>query len=527
MIRVIVFLVLVVVAALGAVWLADRPGEIAITWLGLRIETSIMVAVVALVALVALLIIVWSLLRWLMRTPRLASSALRARSRRRGFQAISRGLIAIGSGDARAAERFAAEAQRRAPDEPLTLLLTAQAAQLRGDRAAAETAFRSMAGHGETRLLGLRGLYIEARRHDDVATARRYAEEAVKTAPALPWAGQAALDFRCAEGDWDGALDIIEEHRRSGLIDKSTFRRQRAVLLTARAVAAEPRDRDRAKSLAVEATRLVPDLVPAAALAGRLLAEAGEPRKAGKILEAAWRAGPHPDIADAYAHARLSNSARDRLKRVDYLARLAPGHVESALALARAAVDAREIAQARSALTPFITTPTQRVALLMAEIEETEGHQGPAREWLSRALTAARDPAWTADGIVSDHWMPVSPVTGKLDAFEWKVPVEEIGDERRLLPAHPPAPLAAEPEAARDVTPPSAKTEAVAPSVATGDGLSQPSAATAGARPPTPSSTAEPIIPLVHAPDDPGTAPEPEPEVETETRPEGWRALFR
>src|SRR5262249_35327400 len=159
-----------------------------------------------------------------------------------------------------------------------------------------------------------------------------------------------------------------------------------------------------------------------------------------------------------------------------------PGHVESALALARAAVDAREIATARGALAPFITSPTQRVALLMAEVEEADAHQGRAREWLSRALTAPRDPAGTTDRITADHWMPVSPVTGKLDAFEWKVPVEEIGDERRLLPAHPP--VAAEPDTARDVTPPGAEGEPVAPSVATGDGLSEPVAPAATAHPP-------------------------------------------
>ena len=45
------------------------------------------------------------------------------------------------------------------------------------------------------------------------------------------------------------------------------------------------------------------------------------------------------------------------------------------------------------------------------------------REWLARAVRAPRDPAWTADGIVSDEWEPLSPVTGRLDAFEWKVPV--------------------------------------------------------------------------------------------------------
>jgi len=511
MIRVVVFLILVVLIALGVVWLADRPGEIAITWLGLRIETSVMVAAVALAAVVALAIVAWSLLRFLMRSPALASAALAERRRRRGFTAISRGLVAIGSGDARAALRYAGEAQRIAPAEPLALLLTAQSAQLRGDRAEAEAAFRAMAQRSDTRLLGLRGLYVEAQRRDDMAAARRFAEEAAKAAPALPWAGQAVLDFRCAEADWQGALDILEEHRRSGLIDKAIFRRHRAVLLTARAMAAEERDRDRAKALAIEAARLAPDLVPAAALAGRLLADAGEPRKAGKILAAAWRANPHPDLADTYAHVRLSASARDRLKRVEILAREPAGHVEGALALARAALDARETGKARAALAPFLAAPTQRVAMLMAEIEEADGDQGRAREWTSRALHAPRDPAWTADGVVSERWMPVSPVTGRLDAFVWKVPVEEIAEERRVLHAPAPAAIEARSEAApADVSPEPAPPPRI--------------------HPPAPQPSAEPVIPLVHAPDDPGTEADLEPEPEVEPRPDGWRrlaALFR
>ena len=68
----------------------------------------------------------------------------RARRRARGFAAISRGLIAVGSGDARAAERSATEARRLLGDESMTLLLSAQAAQLSGDRPGAEAAFSRM-----------------------------------------------------------------------------------------------------------------------------------------------------------------------------------------------------------------------------------------------------------------------------------------------------------------------------------------------------------------------------------------------
>ena len=104
-----------------------------------------------------------------------------------------------------------------------------------------------------------------------------------------------------------------------------------------------------------------------------------------------------------------------------------PGHIEGALALARAALDAQQFGKARAALAAYLGTPTRRIALLMAELERAEhSDEGRAREWLARALHAAPDPAWTADGHVSDRWLPVSPVTGRLDAFDWRVPLTGI-----------------------------------------------------------------------------------------------------
>ncbi|MGZ6195904.1 MAG: heme biosynthesis HemY N-terminal domain-containing protein, partial [Candidatus Binataceae bacterium] len=346
--------------ALGVVWLADRPGQVAITWLDYHIDLSVMVMVVAIAVIVIAAIILWSLVRFFLRSPQLFRLAMRERKRRKGFDAISRGLIAIGAGDARAAQRYAALADKSAAGESLALLLRAQTAQMNGDRMGAETAFRAMAERDDTRLLGLRGLFVEAQRHNDPVAARLAAEEAARVAPALAWAGQAVLEFRCAAGDWEGALAALEQSRKSGALDRALYRRRRAVLLTARAIAEED-NRDTARALVLDATRLAPELVPAAALAGRLLTEGGERRKAAKIIEAAWKAGPHPDLADAYAHLRLSDSARDRLSRVQALARSAPGHVEGALAIARAALDAREFAAARSALEPLAAEPTQRV----------------------------------------------------------------------------------------------------------------------------------------------------------------------
>ena len=112
----------------------------------------------------------------------------------------------------------------------------------------------------------------------------------------------------------------------------------------------------------------------------------------------------------------------DRLARAKKLQSLRQNHAESSLAVARAALDAQDYGTAREAAEAAIRMqPREGAYLLLADIEEAEtGDQGRVRQYLSRAVRAPRDPAWVADGYVSERWAPVSPVTGKLDAFEWR-----------------------------------------------------------------------------------------------------------
>ncbi|MGE3628156.1 MAG: heme biosynthesis protein HemY, partial [Hyphomicrobiales bacterium] len=516
--RVVLFLVFIGLVALVAAWLADRPGMVTIVWLDRRIEMSVMVAAAAVGFIAACAVIFWVLMRFILRSPGLVARGMRSRRRSRAFQFISKGLIAVGAGDAAAARKYAAEADRLAGDEPLALLLSAQTAQLSGDRASAERAFRDMAKRVDTRMLGLRGLYVEAQRRDDMLAARHFAEEAANSASAPAWARRALLESQCTSGDWTGALATLEGDRRAGSIDKTTFRRQRAVLLTARAMTLSDHEPDEARALTIEAVRLAPDLVPAAALAGRLLAEKGETRRAAKILEIAWRSNPHPDLAETYAYLKPGDSARDRLARVQTLARQPAGHVEGALAIARAALDAREFETARQALAPLTDKPIRRVATLMAELEQVEhGDEGRAREWMARALRAPQGPVWNADGFVSDRWLPISPVSGHLDAFRWQ-PVSGAVGETPLIEAAVPTSPAVEAaltmekhDAPVDTTVTGSTSEANVSNAAASSPaeVKREDASTAPVR--KPERKAEPVIPLVHAPDDPGPEPEPEP----------------
>jgi HemY protein len=426
MFRVLFFFIILLILALGDAWLVDQPGQIMLTWQGYRIETSLLVGAGVLLGAVAALVVAWNSLSIVLRSPSAMSVANRARRREKGYAALSRGIIAVGTGDARLASKAAAEVQRHLPDEPLALLLTAEAAQLTGDHRAVEAAFKEMTRRDHTRLLGLRGLHAHAHRRGEIESAHRFAHAAHQIA-ALPWSAAAVLEKHVVAKDWQGALAVLE--KSGNLIDKTTGDRQRAVLATAIALDKEQQaEPDEALRLARSAVKRAPDLVPAAALAARLLARKGGIRKASKFIEAAWRLSPHPELAKVYLNLRPDDSNADRLARARILAKLSPRDPESRMALASAAITACDYKSAREAMLQMIEgdeRPTGRMCLLMAEIEEAEhGETGYAREWLARASRAPRDACWIAGGVMSEQWLPASPVTGKLDAFVWQRPDE-------------------------------------------------------------------------------------------------------
>jgi HemY protein len=424
MIRLLIFIALVFVVAVGSAWIADKPGIITLDWQGYQIETGVMTAAVALIGLLALGIIVWNVALFILRTPDHVGSFFRRRRKDRGYDAMSKGLLALGVGDAAGAGRYGAEAAKLLSGEPATQLLLAQSAQLDGRHEEARSRFEAMLDDPALRPVGLHGLYIEAERLNEPVAARHYAEEAAKLMPGLDWAGRAVLGYQAVSGDWADAIKTLEKNYAFKRVDKKTFRRHKAVLLTAQAQELEDRDPDAARQKANEAHGLAPALVPAAILAARLATRRGDIRKAMKIVETTWKLTPHPELADAYAHARNGDSAQDRLKRVKALAALRAHNAEGALALARAAIEANDWDLARAQMKAALRLePTQRAFLMMADLEERQhGDRGRVREWLARAVRAPADPAWVADGVVSETWSPVSPVDGRLDAFVWTTP---------------------------------------------------------------------------------------------------------
>ncbi|HTV70826.1 MAG TPA: heme biosynthesis protein HemY [Rhizobiaceae bacterium] len=431
MIRILFFVLVVFALGLGFAWLADRPGEMVITFAGYQYQVTLLVAAAGITALVAAVMLIWWLLKAVWNSPYTITRYFRVRRRDRGYQALSTGMIAAGAGDGSLARKMNKQAAKfiRADQEPLIHLLDAQASLLEGDHETARAKFEAMLDDPEMRLLGLRGLYLEAERLGDRQAARHYAGRAAEVAPQLAWASNSTLEDKAAEGDWDAALRLVDSQKLTKQIDRAAADRRRAVLLTAKAQSLIDFDVVAARNAAAEANKLAPSFVPAASTAARALLKQDDVRKGSKLIEAAWKIEPHPELAALYVHARGADGPGDRLVRAKRLQSIRQNNPDSSLAVARAALEASDYKLAREEAEAAIRMrPSEGAYLLLADVEEAEsGDQGKVRQLLGRAVRAPADPAWVADGVVSEKWAPVSPVTGRVDAFEWRVPMERVG----------------------------------------------------------------------------------------------------
>ncbi|MGO8920393.1 MAG: heme biosynthesis protein HemY [Stellaceae bacterium] len=462
---------IIVIAALvaGAAYLAAEPGSVVLTWQGRHIYTSVARLALGIVLLAMLAAALFHLLRKLLGGPRAFLRGRREKRRREGYRALTQGMVAVAAGDAEEALKFARKADVLLAEPPLTLLLSAQAAQLSGDEQAAARYFTAMLERPETEFLGLRGLVMQALRSGDERAALGLVERARRLRPRTPWVASSLYELQARAGKWyEAEATLIEAVKRKALPEAAT-RHHRTVLLHERSRAAEAEGAQaQALQLAAKAHGAELGFAPGAARYAQLLRVGGRTRHAARALEASWRAAPHPDLAEAWAALFADETPVDRVKQTDRLAAANPDHVESHLAQARAALAARLWGEARRHLEALgaklgdgAAPLSPRVCRLMAELEEAQHeNMAAARAWLGRAATTtALDPAWIcgACGAESAGWSALCPHCRAFASLAWRLPG---GSAARLLPAPaslmPPLPVPA-PWPSAETLPPAAK----------------------------------------------------------------------
>jgi HemY protein len=433
--RILIWFAIAAAAMLGAVWLAERPGTLTAEWQGWRLDTNVGVVVIVVVVLILLAVAAWLLWRWIAGAPGALLEGWGDSRRRRGYRELTQGLAAVAAGDGIEAQKHARKAEQLLAEPALTLLLSAQAAQLTGDRDGARRAFDAMLKDEQMAFLGLRGLIGQSLRDGDQMTALGYAERAFALRPQTPWVVHSLFDMQAQAGHWKAAQDTLEAGMRRKVVAVDKGRALKALLLVERSREAERAGRDTdAQALAREAVGLAPERIAATGRLAELQIKAGDAKRAAKTIERGWAVAPHPDLAELYLKA---SGESDPLKRVGIMRKLAacnPDDIESHLALAKASLDAGLWGEARRQLeTAGGTSPAVRVCRLMAEVEERANtDQAKVHEWLARAAVAPADRSWSCTACAAQHetWRSVCENCSAFGTLQWRAP----GTYGQILP---------------------------------------------------------------------------------------------
>lgn len=439
LLKVILFVTIVGGLAYGAGVLLETDGGVLIAFAGREFTLGPLSAMIALILLLVLLWIVLKVIGLIVATLRFLNGDETALSRyfdrnreRKGYQALSEGLLALASGEPRLALSRAQKAEKYLARPELTTLLMAQSAEAVGDGKRASDAYKALLADDRTRFVGIRGLLKQRLEEGDTETALKLAEKAFALKPRHPETQDILLKLQADHADWKGARATLGAKLKTGALPRDVYRRRDAVLALqeARAMMDDAASID-AREAAIEANRLSPDLIPAAAMAARSLIGKGDKKGATRILKKAWTAQPHPDLAAAFAEIEPEETPAARVKRFRALTEIKPTERESRLLLSELLVAAEDFPAARKALGDLATAhPTQRALAIMAAIARGEGESDAVvRGWLARALTAPRGPQWCCDKCQAIHaqWAPICDNCGGFDTLSWREAQEKTG----------------------------------------------------------------------------------------------------
>jgi len=436
LLKIVLFVVLIATLTIGAGVLMESEAGLRIAFAGWEFTLGPLQAIVVALLLLVLVWLVLKLAGFLVAVLRFITGDETAISRyfnrnreRRGFKALADGLMALASGDGRDAITKAAKAERLLHRPELTNLITAQAAEMAGDRKKALETYKRLLEDDRTRFVGIRGIMKQKLADGDTGTALKLAEKAFALKPAHEETQDTLLRLQAETADWAGARNTLNAKLKHGALPRDVHKRRDAVLALseARDVFDEGKTIE-ARESAIEANRLSPDLIPAAVMAARSYIEQGKPRYATRVLKKAWEVQPHPDLAAAFAEIKPEESPAERLKRFRALTNLKPDHPEARMLLAELNIAGEDFPAARKALGDLAETdPTARSLTLMAAIERGEGAaDSVVRGWLARALTASRGPQWICEKCGTAHgaWSPVCAQCGSFDTLSWKTAPE-------------------------------------------------------------------------------------------------------
>lgn len=445
MFRVLWFTVKIALIAAAALWVVRRPGTVRIDWLGYDISADTGFAFFCLLAAGFVLLILHRLVLAAAGLPGLFRRRRERDRQVRGYRALTRGLAAVAAGDSKQAAAQAEQMRRYWPaDRSLGTFLEAQAARLSGDGPRAEQSYLALLENRDAVFLGLRGLIEAALEEGRKDKALGFARQALRLHARQPWLLRTVYDLELGVRDWDSARETLKAAVRLKAIDGDRARGDRIAMLLYQAEKFAERGEERQLRKALtEAGALDPAFVPAAERLAQFWMRQGKRSRAAAVIEAAWKAGPHPELAalwETLAPASKPGDPSGRLRWFEKLVALRPDSDESQMAAGKAAMAEGLWGEARQYLgMAGQIRESARLCRMWAKLAEKQGRPAEAAHWLERAADAPAGEVWhcAQTGRIYERWSPIAQPHGAFNTIIWGYPGKSGGPDGLAAAAMP------------------------------------------------------------------------------------------
>ncbi len=424
------FLIIIVFLA----WIISLSGTVVIDLLDYNITVPTNIFILALLVTIFILGFIYKLLQSVFLLPQIFSKHREETRHQKGYSALTRGLVAIAAGDSKQATYYARRAGNMLPkskgkQQPLHLLLEAQAAQLRGENAVAQNRFEALMQDKDAAFLGIRGLLKSALDQGNTHLALQYANDAAQLHPNQIWIIQTQYHLQIENKMWDEVLKTAKIAKKNKALEpEKIISDEIAITLMRFDQAIKEKDFGMAERHLKTAMKLDKYYVPTNFRAAHYYISLGKNKKAAALIKDSWAQSPHPDLAKIWFEL-APDAHKYQVKRSKWFQTLAdinPNHIESHILLARAAMEMSLWGEAKASLIQAEKVyPSAQIYRLLAVVEQNSDYNDDSMHSLmEKASDALPEKSWvcTRTGIIYEEWMPIAPPHESFNTIIWQCP---------------------------------------------------------------------------------------------------------
>lgn len=432
------------------VWIADRPGTIAIDWMDYKFTFHVGFFFLAMLVVVVLGILIFSIIKTILDFPKKMSRYKDITGKEKGMRALAIGMAAVAAGDAKGAAYQAYRAKKFLKEtDPLVQLMEAQSARLNGDEVTAARSFIGLLENKDASFLGVRGLLQSALDNGDYEGALELGHKALEQYPKQGWILCVVYDLEIRARNWDSALKVLYRAEKAGAIAVNKANSDRVAMLLAQAEEAKANgEEDKYFRLLNKAYAQDKHFVPTVIRLVDMYVERDKLKAAASLIESAWKVHPHSGLAALWEDVRVVGRHDDKMARVRWFEKLLsfnPESVVGLMALANVLMSEGLWGEARKYLQKAESIrPNVNLYKMWALLEERATHDKDAvQNWLEKAADAPRERVWICSetGRVYEKWAPISD-QGLFNTIIWDFPQGRVVSSMMLhSPRYMAAPL--------------------------------------------------------------------------------------